>query len=95
MNINGYNAAWQYPARTEYAAYVAARQLDYGDLKNFTYIGFPWATLIDSFQSSRVNRWEGGLQFATVDATYGVSSSADWWRPLPEEFGRIAHLVPG
>lgn len=58
MKIIGYNAAWQYPARTEYAAYIAAKQLDDGDLKNFTYIGFPWATLIDSFQSSRINRWE-------------------------------------
>jgi hypothetical protein len=58
MNIIGYNAAWQYPARTEYAAYIAARQLDDGNLKSFTYIGFPWATLIDSFQSSRINRWE-------------------------------------
>lgn len=58
MKIVAYNAAWQYPARTEYAAYIAARQLDNERLKSFTYLGFPWASLIDSFQSSRLNRWE-------------------------------------
>jgi len=58
MNILGYNAAWQYPAQTEYAAYIAARQLDDRCLRNYTYIGIPWATLIDSFQSSRINRWQ-------------------------------------
>lgn len=59
MNIIEYNAAWQYPARTEYAAYIAAKHLaNKKSLNGITYIAYPWATLIDSFQSSRIDRWE-------------------------------------
>lgn len=43
----GYDAEWQYPAITEQYSYNQVQKLNW-DLDGVVYIGFPWATLIDT-----------------------------------------------
>ncbi len=54
-NIFSYPFGWQYPAITEQHAFERIC-LEFPDLQHVTYIGFPWATLIDLLQTGREDK---------------------------------------
>lgn len=53
--VIAYPHDWQVPAETEKAAYESI--LTQADKLQFTYIGFPWATLIDSLMKDSAHKW--------------------------------------
>ncbi len=58
MNTIGFDYHWQFPAKTEKAAFKSVLTEPNSFLPDCTYFGFPWATLIDAFQAKSMNRWE-------------------------------------
>jgi hypothetical protein len=56
-NIIAYPHSWQYPAITEQQAYTQVCA-EFPDLPTSTYIGFPWATVIDLLHSKQYERAE-------------------------------------
>ena len=54
MKIVVHNKDWQHPAKTEQAAYESVmRNIKERDFSDYTYLAFPWATLIDMMQNGQ------------------------------------------
>lgn len=54
-NLVAYPQQWQVPAATERGAFES--MLAHGEITEFSYVGFPWATLIDSIQKDATQKW--------------------------------------
>lgn len=73
-NLIAYPQQWQVPAATEKAAYESL--LMKADNLVFTYVGFPWATLIDYLLKDIHHKWELVRKLDIVRRHLGAHDSA-------------------
>lgn len=75
-NIIAYPHGWQYPAITEQHAYERVCE-EFPDVPDITYIGFPWATVIDFLQTGQHDRAQPYIemlkQIPTDDASIKIT----------------------